>query len=121
MRPSSAARSGVVTMQHGGRVVLPPELPAVTVASGSWRPITARSAARLQRRVGARVLVAVDDDLALRVRHGHRHELVVELAGVPGGDGALVRAQGELVLRLTRDAVLLAQVLRRPTMPLGLR
>ena len=46
---------------------------------------------RLERRVGARVLVAIDDErFALLLRDRDRHDLVGEPAGLDGGDGALL-------------------------------
>ena len=47
------------------------------------------------------------------LRNAHRDNLVGELARVPGGHGALVAAQGVLVLLLARNFILAGQVLRR--------
>ena len=56
--PSSAARSGCVTTQIAAPSFWPDALPAVTVASGSLRPMIGRSPASTStRRVGADVLV----------------------------------------------------------------
>ena len=58
---------------------------------------------RLERRVGARVLVAVDDErVALPLRDRDRHDLVGEPAGLDGGDGALLALERERVLALAR-------------------
>ena len=80
---------------------------------------------RLERGVGARVLVAVDDErLALPLRHGDRHDLVGEPAGLDGGDGPLLALERERVLALARDAPALGDVLgglahRVRVVPLG--
>ena len=61
-RPSSAAFSGCVTMHTAAPSFWPLALPAVTVASGSLRAHDrAQRGEPLERRVGARVLVALDD------------------------------------------------------------
>ena len=58
---------------------------------------------RLDRGVGARVLVAVDDErLALPLRDRDRDDLVVEPAGLDGGDGPLLALERERVLALAR-------------------
>ena len=98
----------------------PLELPAVTVAAASDRRSTGRSAASASSDVSARgMLVALDDDAAPPPRHLDRHELGVERARLLGGDRALVRTQGECVLRLARDAVVGAQHLGRADVALG--
>ena len=86
----------------------PLALPAVTVASGSG-PAHDRTqlAEHFERAVRPRVLVGVDDDVALAARHGHRHDLVGEPARLLRRDRPLVGAQRELVLLLARDAVFL--------------
>ncbi len=67
---------------------------------------------RLDRGIGARVLVAIDDErLALPLRDRDRDELVGEPAGLDGGDGALLALERELVLALARDAPALGDVL----------
>ena len=66
------------------------------------------------RRVGARVLVAIDDErFALPLRDRDRHDLVGEPAGLDGGDGALLALERERVLALAADAPALGDVLRR--------
>ena len=67
---------------------------------------------RLERGIGARVLVAIDDErLALPLRHRDRDDLVGEPAGLDGGDGALLALERERVLALARDAPALGDVL----------
>ena len=111
--PSSAAFSGVVTTQTAAPSFCPLALPAVTVASGSSLPMIGRSLASVSTvGVGPDVLVAVDDGLALPARHGDRDDLVGEPARLRGRGGALVAADGVLVLLLAGDPVLPAQVLR---------
>ncbi len=100
---------------HRGAVVL-----AGRVAGGDRRllvdvqPDRAQRGELLQRDVGTRVLVAVDDDIGLAAAAGDGHwdQLVGELAGLVGGHGPLVGAQRELVLLLAPDAVVTTQVLR---------
>ena len=81
-RPSPA----VVTMQAAAPSFWPLALPAVTVASGSTaQPHRHAAGQRLQRRVGPRVLVGVDQTRAAACgRTVDRHDLVVEAAGVAG-------------------------------------
>ena len=62
----------------------------------------------------ADAFVAIEDDrLALLLRHGDGHDLVVELPGRPGSRGALLAAGCVFVRVLARDAVFLRKVLGR--------
>ncbi len=69
-------------------------------------------AQRFHRGVGARVLVGVDHLLATAAAHGDRNDLLGQNAVLLRGHRTLVRRHRELVLFLTRDVVLAAQVLR---------
>ena len=117
-----SAVSGVVTTQIAAPSFCPQALPAVTVASGSSRPSTGRSAASFSTVVSGRdVLVGVDDGVALP---GRTVTGTISSANRPASlrrGGALVRAHGELVLLLARDRVLAAQVLRGLQHPAGHR
>jgi hypothetical protein len=86
----------------------PEALPAVTVPPSRT---TGFSLARaLQRRL-ARMLVAVDDRRAGLAGDLDRRDLAVEEAGLDGGGGALLAAQGEGVLVGAADAVVGGDVL----------
>ena len=110
-RPSSRARLGL-DQQDGGRAVV--DAGAVArrdrAALGEGR---AQAASASRRGVGARMLVAVDDErLALPLRDRDRHDLVGEPAGLDGGDGALLALERERILVLAGDAPPLGDVLR---------
>src|ERR1039457_1894647 len=94
--PSSAASSACVTMQTAAPSFCPLELPAVTVASGSERPITGRSAARPSSVVSGR---------------GCSSRSISRVPALRGGHRALMGEQAQLVLLLTRDGVFTAKVL----------
>ena len=67
---------------------------------------------RLDGRVGARMLVAIDDErVALPLRDADRDDLVGEPAGLDGGHRALLALERECVLALARDAPALGHVL----------
>src|SRR3712207_5790293 len=97
-----------------GAVVLPA---GVAGGDGGLRVVLAHDRAELGEgldvRVGADVLVAGDDGLGLPARHRDRHDLLGERPRLGRGRGALVAADGVLVLLLAGDLVLAAQVLRR--------
>ena len=57
------------------------------------------------------MLVGIDNDLAPSRRDGERNDLLGEAPVALRGDRALVRDQGEPVLRLARDAVLATEIL----------
>ena len=99
-RPSARARSASTRRTADAPSLMPELLPAVTVPpSGLKAGLQARQ--RLDRGVGARVLVAIDDErLALPLRHRDRDELVGEAAGLDGGDGAPLALERERVLAL---------------------
>ncbi len=59
----------------------------------------------------ARILVGIDDDVALLGRNLHRHDLVLEAAALLRRLGLLLRADRELVLLLAGDLPLLGDVL----------
>ena len=91
---------------------MPELLPAVTVPPSGLKAGFSR-AERLERRVGARMLVAVDDErLALPLRDRDRDDLVGEASGFDGCDGALLAFKRERVLALAADAPALGHVLR---------
>ena len=106
--PARSARSGVVTRQAAAASFWPLALPAVTVASGSSAASTGRSLASASSVVSARGCSSrsTSDRLAAALRHLDRDDLVGEAAVLLGGDGALVGAQRQLVLRLALDPVL---------------
>ena len=89
-------------------------LPAVITPPGQRR---ADLAHRLERRVGADALVAIDRDLARAERAGgrvgdahgggHRHDLILELAGRLRRGRAQLAAHAVLVLRLLGDVIAL--------------
>ena len=92
---------------------MPELLPAVTVPPSGLKAGFRRASASSER-VGARVLVAIDDErLALPLRDRDRDELVGEPAGLDGGDRSPLALERELVLALTRDAPALGDVLGR--------
>ena len=103
LRPSSRAQPPASTSTQAPAPSLMPELlPAVTDAALAEGGLEARQG--LEAGVGARVLVAVDDDrLALRLGHRHRHDLVGEATGLDGRHGALLRDEREGVLVLAAD------------------
>ena len=115
-RSSSASRAGGHDAQAAASF-WPLALPAVTVASGVDRRagIGLSAAKLLDRRVGPRVLVAVDDASGLPRLPGTvtGMSLVVEQALLVGAPARCVRADRPLVLLLAADAVLAAQVLGR--------
>ncbi len=90
--PSSAARAGWVTTQIAAPSFCPLALPGrdrgVRVVAAEDR---AQGRELLHRRVGADVLVGVDDGLTPAALHHHRHDLVGEPALVARRGGALVR------------------------------
>ena len=93
--PSCSACSAVVTMQAAAPSFWPLALPAVTVASGSTRRThRPQPASALERRVGARVLVAVDDHVPRPAARHRRPARSRRRTGRPllRGDGPLVRA-----------------------------
>ena len=58
-----------------------------------------------------RVLIGVDDGIALAALDGHRHDFIGELTGFLRGFGFLLRAQGERVLLVTGQLPLACHVL----------
>ena len=113
LSPSSRARSGLDEQDRRRPVVDPGAVARRDRAAlGLERRPEPRE--RLERRVGARVLVAIDDErFALLLRDRDRHDLVGEPAGLDGGDGALLALERERVLALAADAPALGDVLRR--------
>ena len=103
-RPSSAES----TTSAAAPSVMPEELPAVTVPVSSLKT-GGQLGEPGEVGVGARVLVRDELDLALPARHLHRKGLGREPALVPGARRPLLAAQGEGVLLLAGDAVLLGQ------------
>ena len=91
--------------------MIPELLPAVTVPP-SGRNAGRSLASASMRRVGAGMLVALDDDgLALSLRDGDRDDLVGESARLDGSDRALLALERERVLALARDVPALGDVL----------
>src|SRR3712207_1498288 len=97
-----------------GAVVLPA---GVAGGDGGLGVVPAHDRAELGEgldvRVGADVLVAVDDRVGLAALHGDRDDLLGEDPRLGRGRGPLVAADGVLVLLLAGDLVLATQVLRR--------
>ena len=84
------------------------------VAGGDGAPLAedrAQLRQLLQRGVGAGPLVGLDEDGFAALRGLDRDDLLGQPAGLGGGDGALVAAQGEGVLVLAADPVALGDVL----------
>ena len=71
----------------------------------------AQLAQRLGRDAGLGVLVGIDHHVALAALDGDRDDLVLELAGLHGRFGLVLRGGGELVLLLAGDLPLLGHVL----------
>ena len=67
----------------------------------------------LQGGPGTRVLVLLDDGLALARLHGHRRDLGVEASPVLSRPGLLLAREGEAVLLVAGDVQLARELLRR--------
>ncbi len=80
------------------------------VAGGDRSAVGLEGRLQLRQRLGAGVgawsLVGRDHGVALLAGDGDRHDLLVEAACLLGGDRALVRSEGERVLRFAADVVL---------------
>ena len=109
VRPSSSSLSSATTRHTDAASFWLLALPAETVPSR----ITGRKRAEgLHVGVGARAFVFLKRHrVAAALRHRHAHYLFVEAALTLGGDGALVAAEGVLVLLGAGDFVLAGQVL----------
>ena len=102
VRPWRRAAASEASSSAQAPSLTPEALPAVTVQLGAVHAL--EPGELVQRRVGPRVLVGVEQPrLAALLRHLDRHDLGREEAGRVGGGPALLRAQREAVLVLAAD------------------
>ena len=96
--PSLAACFAVISTTAAAPSLMPDALPAVTVPSFSnaGRSLAIASSGHAV----PRILVGIDDDVALAALDRDRDDLVLEPAGLLRGFGLVLRGDSELVLLL---------------------
>lgn len=107
VRPCFSTASAEARTSAAAPSLTPDALPAVTVFSG---PLTGRPGQRLQGGVGTRMLVVLDQGVALAPANRHRDDFLGEETGRLRPAGALLAAQGEGILVGTRHAIVVGDV-----------